>query len=226
MEPCMFCRSVGVYSLLLAFLTIPANASNPSAAQALLKRIESAYESVTDYRVRVHVLLATEDGTKRTEEFLYTFKKPGKIRIDFHMPQPGTILIFPDDEGKVWVRPWGWRFLDLHLPPDSMFLRNPSGQRIDQTDFGLLIRNMGRSMEEGRRGPLEILEEDRWVRIRVLAENHFRDGKVTRYEFVIDRNTFLPAEIEERTPGGIFERRISFRNLVINTGVSDSFFQP
>jgi len=225
MEPYRVCRSVSVYLVLLAFLAIPANAANSSDGPALLKRVESAYESVKDYRVLVHVVLATEDGTQRTEEFLYTLKKPRQVRIDFKTPQPGTILIFPDAEGNVWVRPWGWRFLDLRLPPDSFLLSSPSGQRIDQTDFGLLLRNVGRSMEGGRRGPLEILEEDQCVRIRVLAENHFSDGKVTRYEFVIDRNTILPAEIEERTPGGVFERRITFRNLVINTGVPDAFFR-
>jgi len=225
MEPYMVCRSVSVYFVLWAFLAIPSNASNGADAQAVLKRMESAYELVKDYRAQVQVVLAAENAGRRTEKFVYTFKKPRQVRIDFKTPQPGTILSFPDDKGKVWVRPWGWRSLDLRLPPDSFLLSSPSGQRIDQTDFGLLIRNMSRSIEEGRRGPLEILEEDQCVRIRVLAENHFSDGKVTRYEFVIDRNTILPAEIEERTPGGVFERRITFRNLVINTGVPDAFFR-
>lgn len=209
----------------MTLLSIPANAAEDVDAQALLMRMESAYETVKDYRVQVQVILAAENAGRRTEEFMYTFKKPGLIRMDFQSPQPGTIVIFPDEEGKVWVRPWGWRFLDLHLAPESLFLSNPSGQRVDQTDFGLLIRNVGRSIGEGRKGPVEILEEEQYVRIKALAQNHFRSGKVTSYEFVIDKNTFLPAQIEERTPEGVFERRITFRNLVINTGVSDSFFR-
>jgi len=174
----------------------------------------------------VQVVLAGENAGRRTEEFVYTFKKPRQVRMDYQMPQPGTIVIFPDEEGKVLVRPWGWRFLDLHLAPDSLLLTDPSGQRVDQTDFGLLVRNLGRSMDGGRRGPLEIVEEGPFVRIRVLAENHFREGEVTRYEIAIDRNTFLPAQIEERSPDGVFERKIAFQNLAINTGVPDSFFHP
>jgi hypothetical protein len=225
MEPYMVRRFVSVYLVLTAILAIPAGAANPADVQVFLKRIESAYEAVKDYRVLVKVLTSETSGERR-EEFFYAFKKPGRIRMDFQEPQPGTILVFPAKKGRVLVRPWGWRFLDLHLAPDSVLLSRPSGQRIDQTDFGLLIRNMGRSMDGGRRGPLQIFEEDPVVRMEVLAEDHFREGKVTRYQFTIDRNTWFPKEIEERTPEGVFERRITFRDLEVNTGVPDSFFEP
>ena len=226
MKRCTLYRSIRSSLILLSLLSIPANAADHADAQALLRRMESAYEAVRDYRASVQVILVAENGARRTEEFIYTFKKPRQFRIDFQVPQPGTILIFPDEEGKVLVRPWGWRFMDLHLAPDSVFLANPSGQRVDQTDFGLLIGNMGRSMDGGRRGPLEIIEEDHYVRIRVLAENHFREGKLTKYQFTIAKDTFLPAEIEEWTPDGLFERKITFRNLAVNTDVPESFFQP
>src|SRR4030042_317704 len=126
-------RPIGTSFILLPLLAFPANAADHADAQALLKRMESAYETVKDYSVLVQVALAAENASRRTEEFIYTFKKPRQVRIDFQMPQPGTILIFPDEEGKVLVRPWGWRFLDLRLTPDSLFLSNPAGQRIDQT---------------------------------------------------------------------------------------------
>jgi outer membrane lipoprotein-sorting protein len=225
MKRCKLCQPIAIPLVFLMLLSISANAADLADALAVLKRMESTYETVKDYRVRVQVIFTAENAAKRTEEFIYTFKKPRQVRIDFQMPQPGTILIFPDEEGKVLVRPWGWRFLDLRLAPDSLFLSNPSGQRIDQTDFGLLIRNIGRSMDGGRRGPLEILEEDQYVRIRVLAENHFHDSKVTRYRFTIDKNTCFPTEIEEWTPEGVLERRITFRDLAVNTGVPDSFFR-
>lgn len=225
MKQCTRCRLIRTFLFLLTLLSIPANAADHADAQALLKRMEAAYEAVNDYRVLVQVILPAENTAKRTEEFIYTFKKPRHVRIDFQMPQPGTILIFPDEEGKVLVRPWGWRFLDLHLAPDNLFLANPSGQRVDQADFGLLIRNIGRSIDGGRRGSLEILEKNYYIKIQVLAEDHFRDGKITRYQFTIDKNTCLPAEIEEWTPDGIFERKILFRNLAVNTGVPDSFFR-
>ena len=225
MKPHRLCRSIRISFLLLVLPAIPLNAANLADAQAVLKRMESAYAAVKDYRVLVQVTRAAESTGKQTEEFTYTFKKPGKIRVDSKRPQPGPVLVFPDEEGKVSVRLWGWRFLDLHLDPDSLLLANPSGQRIDQTDFGHLIRNIGRSMDGGRRGPVEILDEDQVVKLRVMAEDHFREGRVTRYQFTIDKNTYFPAEIEERTPDGAFERKITFRNLAIDTGVADTFFR-
>ena len=225
MKPHRLCRSIGISFLLLVLPAIPLNAMNLADGQAVLKRMESAYEAVKDYRVLVRVVFAGENAGRQTEEFIYTFKKPGQVRIDFQAPQSGTIIVFPDEEGKVLVRPWGWRFLDLHLDPDSLLLANPSGHRIDQTDFGHLIRNIGRSMDGGRRGPLEILDDDHVVKIRVMAEDHFREGRVTRYQFTIDKNTYFPAEIEEWTPDGTFERKITFRNLAIDTGVADTFFR-
>jgi len=225
MKPRSLCRSIGISFLLLVLPAIPLNAANPADGQAVLKRMESAYAAVKDYRVLVQVVLAGENAGRRTEEFVYTFKKPRQVRMDYQMPQPGTIVIFPDEEGKVLVRPWGWRFLDLHLAPDSLLLTDPSGQRVDQTDFGLLVRNLSRSMDGGRRGPLEILEDNHHIEIEVVAENHFREGKVTRYQFTIDKKTYFPAEIEEWTPEGVLERKITFQNLAINTGVPDSFFR-
>lgn len=222
----MLCPSTIVFLILFALLSISANAADYSDPQALLKRVQSSYEAVKDYRVLVQVVIAAENAGWRKEEFIYTFKKPRQVRIDFRIPQSGTTLIFPDEEGKVLVRPWGWRFLELRLAPDSMLLANPAGQRIDQTDFGLLIKNIGRSMDGGRRGDLEIFEEDQYIRIRVLAGNHFREGKVTSYQFTIDKNSYFPAEIEERTSDYVFERKITFRELAVNTGVPDTFFQP
>ncbi|MGE5838959.1 MAG: LolA family protein [Deltaproteobacteria bacterium] len=217
---------IGVCSLLSGLLAGPANAANPADAADLLRRMESAYERVKDYRALVEVVLDGGGAGLRKEEFLYTFKKPRQVRIDYKTPQPGTLLIFPDKDGKVLLRPWGWRFLDHHLAPDSFLLPNPSGQRIDQTDFGLLIKNMARSMDGGRRGPLEILEEEQYLRIRVLAEDHFREGKVTKYQFTIDKATWFASEVEERSADGVLERRITFKDLAVNTGVPDSFFRP
>jgi len=113
--------------------------------------MQSACQAIRDYRVLVQVTLPEENAGKQMEEVLYTFKKPKKILMDFRMPRSGTVLVFPDEEGKVLVGPWGWRFLDIHLAR-CVLLANPSGQQIDQTDLGLLIRNIGMSMDDGRRG--------------------------------------------------------------------------
>ncbi len=53
-----------------------------------------------------------------------------------------------------------------------------SGQRIDQTDLGLLIQNIARSV--GREGDVPVLAADGETVIPVAADDHFRPGMVTR----------------------------------------------
>jgi hypothetical protein len=195
-------------------------------ADTLLKKMEKVYANMNDYSTRVEVRTVKGDGSSETEKFLYTFKKPNWIRLDFESPHKGMILAYPDKNGKVAVRPAGLaNFLKLHLAPNSRLLSGSSGQRIDQTDFGLLIRNIGHSLTDQRRGPAEITDENGYVRIRVLAADHFREDVVTLYRFFIDKKLWLPAIVEEFTPDGSLERSISFGDLRINNGLSDSFFQ-
>jgi hypothetical protein len=42
--------------------------------------------------------------------------------------------------------------------------------------MGLLIRNIAHSLTDQRRGPLEVSEDEKDIRIRILAEDHFRRG--------------------------------------------------
>lgn len=188
--------------------------------------MEAAYAGVKDYQVKMEIRTHGNDNSFNTEKFLYTFKKPKRMRIDLESPHPGMVLVYPDHKGKVGVKPSGWaHFFKLSLSPDNFLLKGSSGQKIDQTDMGLLIGNMAKSLTDERHGQPEVEKEEANIRIRVLADNHFRKGVRTRYEFLIDRMKWLPAEVNECTQDGVLERRIIFRDLRVNIGVKDSFFQ-
>ena len=197
------------------------SAWNPTDTEALLRKMEEAYASVNDYHAHMEIKTYKKDGSFQTKKFLYTFKKPKKIRLDFESPYAGMIVIYPDQDGKVVLR----RFFTFHLAPDNFFLRDSSGQRIDQTDMGLLIEKMAESLTDHRRGALEMTEDEQEIRIRVAADDHFRKGVVTQYQFFIDKKLFLPVRVEELTTGGLLERTVVFRSLKMNIDVPDSFFQ-
>jgi outer membrane lipoprotein-sorting protein len=212
--------------LLICHIGSYASAETPLDTDTLLKKMETAYAGVNDYRASMEVRTFKEDGSSETERFFYTFKKPKWIRLDFESPHAGMILVYPDKNGKVAVRPAGLaHFLKFHLAPDSRLLKGSSGQRIDQTDIGLLIKNIAHSLTDQRRGPVEMVEENGHVRVRVKAVNHFHEDVVTLYQFLIDKKLWLPAKVEESTPDGRVERVITFEGLTINSGVPDSFFQ-
>jgi outer membrane lipoprotein-sorting protein len=205
--------------------TAPPSASRDDV-ETLLKRMEAAYDEVKDYQTDVEILLFKEDGSFKTEKSLYTFKKPKWIRLDFVSPHPGMVLVYPDPDGKVLMRPQGaLSILTSHLALNDPLLGTPSGQRLDQTDLGVLIKNIRHSVTDQRRGPVSLSENKEAIRIQVLADDHFREGVESRYQFLISKGLWLPVEVGEATTQGVQEGRIIFRNLRTNINVPDELFQ-
>ncbi len=225
-------------SLLQTFLRLPAwlflslclfpleTVAQVPNIQDLLKNMESAYAEVIDYQVKMEVRTYSTGDSFKARKFRYTFKKPKRIRIALDSPRSGMVLVYPDQKGKVGIRPSGWaRFFKFSLAPDSFLLKASSDQPIDQTDMGLLLKNISKSLTDERHSRPELEEEGEFIRVQVLAENHFQKGVRTRYEFLIDKMKWLPVEVSESTPEGILKRQVIFRDLRVNVGIKDSFFK-
>ena len=223
-------KAVDIICVALLFLPAPLFGSAPETApsdvESLLNRIKTAYDAVANYQVNVEVKDFRPGAESVTKKFLYTYKKrPPRIRIDFEQPYPGMVIVYPDKNGRAVVQPFKWaKFIKLHLPPDSSVLRDASGQTIDRTDLGDLIRNMTRSLTAERRGMVKIDTRDGRMEIGVLAADHFRRGVTTRYLFIIDKKSWLPAGVEEWAPDNTHRRSIYFHNLQINIDLPKSFF--
>jgi outer membrane lipoprotein-sorting protein len=217
-----------LFRLLLFAPTLAASLSLPTHEDvaSIIGKMETAYRRVTDYQTETEVTVYREGRIVDTKRFRYTFRKPNHIRVDFEAPHPGMILVYPDEDGKVVVKPGGWAgFLRFHLAPDSFLLKTASGQRIDQTDMGLLIHNISHSVTDRRRGEVRLSEEDGRVLIEVLAEDHFLAPILTRYRFYIDEKLWLPVEVQELTPEGVLKRQVCFRDLRTSLGITDAFFR-
>ncbi|NIS61698.1 MAG: hypothetical protein GTO13_13655, partial [Proteobacteria bacterium] len=150
-----------------------------------MNKMEAAYVGIDNYRARLEIKARGRDGSLRTKKLLYTFNKPQWIRPDFESSHPGMVLLYPDRNGKALVSPSGWAlFFGFGLASDNFLLEVSPEQRIDQIDLGLLIRNIAHSLTDRRRGQVEVEREDGYIRLRVLADDHFREGIVTGYQFV------------------------------------------
>jgi outer membrane lipoprotein-sorting protein len=200
-------------------------APNPQVS-GVLARLETAYAAVPSYQTDMEVREYRKGKYQESKRFRYTFRKPDQLRIDMRAPQPGTVLIYPDQQGKVTLRPGGWSgFVTLHLAPDNAMLASGSGQRIDQSDFGLLLRNMRHSLTGQRRGEVLLSETPERVTIEVLADDHFLPGVQTLYRFVIDKATWLPQEVHESTAQGAPKRISIYGNLRTALTLNDGFFR-
>ena len=194
--------------------------------KVIFEKMEKAYAAVNDYRAEVEVRTYGKDGSSETERFLYTFRKPGSIRLDFESPHGGMILIYPDKKGKVAVRPPGIaHFMKLHLAPGNPLITVSSGQPIDKTDLGSLIEHIGRSLTDERQGPVDEWSEAGNVNIRVPGLNHFRNHAPTLYEFSIDTRLWLPVAVKEMTPEGVLQRIVTFHNLEVNKNIPENLFR-
>jgi outer membrane lipoprotein-sorting protein len=211
---------------LLFFLPVLILDAPGSKASDLVENMRTSYAEVKDYRADILIRLCMEDGSERVQHLTYTFKKPNRIRVDCRSPHEGVVLIHPGKEGNVVVRPFAWApFLKLRLPPDASLPWEDTGQRIDQTDLGFLIEGIGRSLTVRSRGAPVIREAGGAVTVRVLAEDLFREDRITRYDFRIDPERWLPVAVEECTPEGELRREVRFRNLRTNLGISDGVFR-
>ena len=220
-----------LFLMLAPLLSVPELQAGGSAAReaelaTILARMDASYAKVGSYQTEEEVREYQKGKYLETKRFLYTFKKPDQLRIDMRSPKPGTVLIYPDRQGKVTLRPGGWTgFVTLHLSPDNSMLASGNGQRIDQSDFGLLLRNMHQSLTDHRRGEISLTETEGRVSIEVLADDHFLPGVQTLYRFVIDSARFLPVEVDESTPKGIPKRKSIFGSLRTQVAIDDGCFR-
>ncbi len=215
----------GLFPLSAAGLRAETAVSATAEAAAIVDRMAAAYERVAAYQTEVETSEYVDGRIMATRRFRYSFRKPGLVRIDMETPHPGMRLVYPDENGRVFVRFGGWMgFLKVRLAPDNALFATRSGQRVDQSDLGLLIRNIGLSVDEQRRGELQLAEKDRELLLEVVAADHFLPGMVTRYRFVIDRTLWLPVAVDEWTPAGRLKRTIRFRNLNTTPKFPKHFF--
>jgi outer membrane lipoprotein-sorting protein len=221
------CGVVALCAGLTGSLGTAADAGSPLEPRVLIEKMETAYRQVSDYRTQLVITGFGKDSSfTSTQKLLYTFKKPNKLRLDFETPHRGMTIIYPDRDGKVWIRPNFWfPFINLHLEPSNANLEISPGQQINQSDLGMLIRNITHSLTDCYLGELQVAEDREQIIIRVLADNPFRRGKATRYVFFINRDTWLPVAVEESSPTGELQRTVAYQHLQLNTGVANSFFQ-
>ncbi|MEZ4599036.1 MAG: hypothetical protein R2940_04525 [Syntrophotaleaceae bacterium] len=226
-------RKLTIWAFPLLILSAPALAFAETGgpvksmeAAAILSRMTAAFDRLEAYHADVESATYRNGRRVDVHRFRYSFQKPGRIRIDMKMPNPGMQMIYPDQGGRVFIRFGGWKdFLTFRLTPDNKRIVAGMGQRFDQTDLGLLIANIGRSIGAGKKGELHVLETKDRVVWEVLAQDHFRSGIVTRYRYVIDPALWLPVTVEEKTPEGELLRIVQFHNLDTTPVFSKHHFQ-
>ncbi|MFZ2447992.1 MAG: hypothetical protein WAW37_16670 [Syntrophobacteraceae bacterium] len=194
-------------------------------SEALVSRMEAAYRDLNDYQTRLVITGFGKDSAfTAPHRLLYTFKKPNRVRVDFESPHRGMTIAYPDQHGNVALR-LVFPPITLRVDAESPLVEISPGQQINQTDLGMLIRNISHSLTDMFQGDLDVSEDSDRIVIRVLSDNPFKRGVPTRYTFTIDKRLHLPVGVDESSPSGVLKRRVLYENLRINTGIGETFFR-
>jgi outer membrane lipoprotein-sorting protein len=212
--------------LLVVLLCQSAHGWSPADSEQLIARMETAYRNIQDYQTRLMITgFGKDDAFQSRQELVYRFKKPNKIRIDFVSPHSGMTILYPTSDGKVLLQPSGWAsVLTLRLDSRSSLLEISPGQQIDETDFGVLIANIRHSLTDMFLGELDVNVSPAQTVLTVLSDNPFQRGVRTRFIFVVDNRLSLPVRVTEMDPGGGLRRTVDYRDLKINSGLSEALF--
>lgn len=182
---------------------------------SLLDGMQERFEALTNYTT-----LLDSDGEEGRNRILYTYRKPGFIRMDFITPHKGAKLLFNPLEKRVALRPFSAKAFTLSLAPDNPLITDPKGHTVDQSDIGSLIRSVMRYAGEGTVTllPSEGVEGQLCPRLRV-------EGDEVTYLLWVHPELHLPIKVVKLFPGGTRET-VFLRNLTVDGPLDDAVFKP
>ncbi len=136
-----------VYSItFLVLAATPLRAENPCT------KFKAAWEKIQSYQCTYRALTSHEGKVKETV-MRYSYRKPGKIRMDIQKPQKGAALLYdPGISPKVKVRPFPrLARLILNYNLTDKRVSSDSGGTIDRSDLGHRMEEICRDPENKKR---------------------------------------------------------------------------
>lgn len=181
----------------------------------LLAEMMERFNALTNYTT-----LLDSEGWDGRNRIMYTYKKPGFIRMDFIRPYKGALLIYNPIENKVTLRPFSIRLFTFYLAPDNRFITDSKGHTVNHSDIGSLIRSVEQCAHEGTVTPLptETLEGLSCPRLLVQST------RVTYFLWIHPRLR-LPIKVVKFFSDGEKET-VFLHNLTVDVPLDDTFFTP
>lgn len=194
-------------------------ASNIDPIDAAIER----YRKVESYQVTLRSSYGDKSDTIR-----YSYKKPGFVRMDFVQPHKGAVLIYNPLTKDVRLWPFGGRLFSLTLSPENRLVQSPTGQRVDRSDIGVLLRNVKALQRNGETAVLgeEIVAGKKTLRLAVTGTGNFVAGNVHRYDLWLDSLILLPLKVVSRDVQDDIIETVVMDDLNINVRLADELFSP
>jgi outer membrane lipoprotein-sorting protein len=219
-----------VFLLLLAWAVMPnlapvARAENPVLEAA--RKMKASYQGIENYSSEAEQIYFANKEEKERYLFLYFFKKPGKIRVDFLKPHSGLSVFYQKGEEKAVIRPFpSLSFLQIDVSIENSLIKTPTGQRLNQTDMEYFIDFLFRNLAEVPQKDHQFRQEKDQVQFLFWAKDYVQGAEAEKYRIFLSRQNWFPVRIERYSPEGAPIEFSSIQNYVFNRPLRNSFFSP
>ncbi len=204
-------------------LMVLAASSGPATADSLDEAL-ARYASVESYRVTLRSS-ETPGGAFR-EVIRYVYRKPGWVRMDFHRPYAGMVLIYSPEKKAVRLWPFGPSGPGFTLSPDNWLLSSAGKHRVDRSDIGALLDHV---LQLRQQGVTEILGEEPLngrtvLHLRVVGRDHAEVDRVHRFDLWLDAAALMPLKVEARDRNGVTVDLVLMDDLELNLALPAEVF--
>lgn len=182
----------------------------------------AAFASLNSYKVTLKTLCCGSN-----ERILYTYKKPGFIRMDFINPHKGAALVYNPLINKVRLKPFGiFSFVVLTLDPDNSLIKNSKGHTIEKSDLGSLLANVNKLIVQGSlvNLPADSLNQRFCDVVQVIGKDTVMVDGIHVYKLWLDKNLNLPLKVEAFDTSGVLLESVLMDDLKINMDLDDDVF--
>ncbi len=223
-------RACWIWAFLLGFMALPAYSAeivSNHAVQGVAEQMKAHFQGVEDYSSDLEQTYFTDRNQTPKYRFKYSFKRPGKIRVDFLHPHSGLIVFYQRGEKKATLRPFPTApSIKVSLSIGNSIMKTPTGQGIHQTDMIFFIDFLFRNLAQVQQEDNQFQEECNQVNFLFWAREYIKGPSPEKYRIFVSTQNWLPLRIERYSPEGQPVETSVMGNYVINSHLDDLFFIP
>ncbi len=189
--------------------------------------MEAVFKELADYTCEIDQIYYRNGEEDQVFRFTMYFKKEKKIRVDFSQPHSGMTVVYKEGEDKATIIPLrSSPKVRFRFPVDSILIKTPTGQRIDQTDIGHLLSFISKNLQRVRQGEAQFQEDDEKVSFFLWAFDYVEEKIPEKYRISVSKQIWLPNQIERYRLNGTLIEVTHILNYSVNTRLEDQIFNP
>ncbi len=194
-----------------------------SGATDPLQSAIERYQQVSSYQMKVQ----SSNGSS-TDVMLYSFQKPGYVRVDFEKPFKGAVLIYDPTQKKAKLWPFGYQHSPTFtLDPDNRLIRSSSGQQIDRSDVGSLFENIEILQSHGKTEIVgtESINGKNAMHLDIKGNGEYSLGEIHQYQLWLDSVTSFPIKVASYNVRGQLLEEVEMSDLLLDPDFPLRFFE-